>query len=63
MDLIKISKENNVYFYDMENDAKNYYEQKKIYYCDDVHPNDEGAKVISKLILLYLKEKFNIFIE
>ena len=39
-EMIKISKENNVYFYDMENDSKNYYEQNKIYYCDDIHPND-----------------------
>lgn len=56
LEMIRISKENNVYFYDMENDAKKYYEQNKIYYCDDIHPNDEGAKIISKLMLLYLKE-------
>lgn len=59
-EMIKISKKNNVYFYDMEDDTAKYYEQNIIYYCDDIHPNDKGAKIISKLMYIYLNKNFNI---
>ena len=59
-EMIRISIENNVYFYDMENDAKNLFLPNVEYFCDDIHPTDEGAKVISKLVKTYLGKKFKI---
>jgi len=58
LEMKRISKENDVYFYDMENDAKNLFLPNVEYFCDNVHPTDEGAKIISQLVKIYLGKNF-----